>query len=225
MADDIFYRKSTPELKREIDAIMAEDTRSLPLKAKIFAAVAKLQNFDMLPELGDVTEIDSAVGKGAVQLNRGISGTKSAQATIYARDLLMGSMYPGTLSAYGNGIYFAVPSKKYDKHPAFPLISVLAHEYAQPEDPQFGAGIILRAVLSPNARTADCDDLRQYFKENRSRAQHAGITDLGAFAASVGIEAYFMDGCYDHTDERVWIVVNRGALVFQKTALQVRHNT
>jgi len=224
MSNDIFHDKSVAELKKEIDAIVGQDARSLPPKAKTFAAVAKLQGYDMLPDVVEPGEMQQEVGGGAIELNRGMSGTKGVQAAIYARDLLYGPMYPGTLSAYGNGIYFAVPGQT-GKLAAFPKISEIARMYATPGDDDLGPGVIVRAILKPSAKIADCQELKACFRDNRNRAHNAGITDLGAFAAALGFDAYHIDDCYDHTDERVFVVVNRGALIFQKIALKVPPRT
>src|SRR5947208_15139400 len=110
MASDIFYQFSKAELKKELDALMASDPRSLPLKAKMFAAVAKKQGFDLLPDSAGIADIDKFCGeKGFVELNRGISSSNGILAGFYAKELLTGPLYPGTLTAMGNGIHLAEP--------------------------------------------------------------------------------------------------------------------
>jgi hypothetical protein len=81
--------------------------------------------------------------------------------------------------------------------------------------------MIVRCVLKGNTNNIDFDDLKQLFRENKNRASDIGINDAGAFAAALGFEAIFCEGVYYHTDERCWIVLNRGALIFQRTGLQI----
>lgn len=222
MADDILNGLSTNELSREILKCVAEEQRSLPPRAKTFAAVAKLQRFDVLPEVSDVEAINVAITQGGIQLNRGLSATKGVGAIFYAKELAYGALYPGTLSALGNGIYFAVPSEVREEFgPAFPLVSKVALKYTI-GDPQT-SGCIIRAVLKPTAKVVDCDDLRDDLRQNRNRAKSAGITDIGTFAAALGIDAYFVDGVYPDTNERIYTVLNRGCLSLQRTVKNVRN--
>lgn len=216
MPSDIFYTLSKAELKKEIDALVAADNRSLPARAKVFSAVAKKQKFDLLPDSIDTKEIDELCAKGAVELNRGISSSNGIPAALYAGELLRGPLYPGTLSAMGNGIHLAEPSETHGGS-GFAKVSVVAMEYASREKP----GMIVRCILKENTNQIDFDDLKQLFRENRNRAKDVGITDAGAFAAALGFEAVSCEKIYDHTDERCWIVLNRGALVFQRTGLQI----
>jgi hypothetical protein len=81
----------------------------------------------------------------------------------------------------------------------------------------------VRAALKATAKIAQCDDLKQDLRENRNRAKRAGINDLGAFAAALGFDAFAADGVYDDTDERVFTVLNRGALIVQKVGVFVKN--
>ena len=219
MASDIFYGLTKPELKKEIDAQVAVDNRSLPRRAKIFAAIAHLQEFDQLPEIATVEELDKHCAEGAqsaTELNRGLSASSGIPGNFYARELLLGPLYPGTQSALGNGIHLADPSEKFEQA-GFAKISVVAREYAQREKP----GMIVRCGLKFNSNVIALDDVRQLFRENRNRARDVGLTDAGAFAAALGFDAIVCEHIYDHTEERVWIVLNRGALIFQRTGLQI----
>jgi hypothetical protein len=223
MASDILNGRSTNELSKEIKRLVLEDQRSLPEKPKLFAAIAKLQGFDVLPEVGTIDQIEEQISKGFIELNRGLSSTRGIPSHFYARELIFGSMYPGTLSALGNGMYFAVPGDKIpkeelDKWPGFPRISTVAMKYVKGE----GSGALVRAALKKTAKIADCHDLKQYFKENRNRAKLAGITDIGAFSASLGFDAYYADNVYEDTNERVFVVLNRGALLIQKQGILVK---
>jgi hypothetical protein len=220
MANDILNGLSTNELGKEIQRLITEDQRSLPPRSKVFSAIAKLQKFDVLPEVGGVDEINKAVASGCIELNRGLSSTKGISSQFYAKELLFGSMFPGTLSAIGNGIYFAVPSKQDLLYtPLFPLVSVAALKYTRGET----SGALVRAALKATAKIAQCDDLKQDLRENRNRAKRAGINDLGAFAAALGFDAFAADGVYDDTDERVFTVLNRGALIVQKVGVFVKN--
>jgi hypothetical protein len=216
MASDIFYALSRPELKKEIEALVALDQRSLPPRAKVFAAVAKKQQFDLLPDSATPEAIDKICTDGAVELNRGISTSNGLPAIHYARELLSGPLYPGTQSAMGNGIHLAEPSIDHGVA-GFSKISTIAREYASTNKP----GMIVRCALKKNTQNIDFDELRTFFRENRNRAHDVGITDAGAFAAALGFEAIFCEHVYDHTNERCWIVLNRGALIFQRTGLQL----
>jgi hypothetical protein len=218
MASDILNGLSPNELSKEVVRLVSEDQRGLPMKSKVFAAIAKLQKFDVLPEVCGFNEINKAIQAGGVELNRGLSATKGVPSMFYAKELLFGSLYPGTLSAFGNGIYFAVPSKEDPTYfPGFPKISIVALKYTSSETP----GVVVRAVLRKGSKIANCDDLKDDLRENRNRAKRAGINDLGAFAAALGFDAFFADYVYDDTDERVYTVLNRGTLSLQNQAALV----
>ena len=218
MSNDILNGKSTNELKQEIDKLVREDQRSLPHKAKVFSAIAKLQKFDVLPETGSIDAVNAAIAAGNTELNRGMSSTKGIPSVFYARELIMGAMYPGTLSALGNGMYFAAPSEKREDFPGFPLVSVVARKYIKGD----GSGILVRAALNKSAKVADCHDIKQDLKENKNRAKLAGITDIGAFAASLGIDAFYSDNVYMDTPERVYVVLNRGVILIQISCILVQ---
>jgi hypothetical protein len=222
MGPDIFYGLSRAELKKRIDGFVDLDNRSLPKRAKVFAAVAKIQGFDQLPDIVTPEVLQSMISSGHVtELQRGLSSNSGVPALLYATELLSGPLYPGTLSAVGHGIYLAATSVDYPHHPAFPRISRVAHEYAKKSHP----GIIVRCGLKEDARVVDYEGLTHYMRDNRNRAKEVGITDLGAFAASLGIDGYYCDGICGPHPEQVWIVVNRKSLVFQNTALQVSPQT
>src|SRR5260221_2136169 len=207
MANDILNGLSPNELNKEILQLISKDQRGLPPPSKILAAVAKLQRFDVLPENATTEDINKAVANNCVELNRGLAATKGVPSVFYARELIHGSLYPGTLSAFGNGIYFAVPSSA--EHPkccaTFPKISIVALKYTTGETP----GALLRAVLKEGSRMAQREDLTQDLRENRNRAKRAGITDLGSFAAALGFDAFYSDYVYEDSDERVYTVLNR----------------
>ena len=199
MGNDILNGLSTNELSKEIQRLICEDQRSLPPRSKVFSAVAKLQKFDVLPEVGDIDDLNKSIADGCLELNRGLAAGKGVPSHFYARELIFGA-YPGTLVALGNGMYFSVPSKSESVFgPAFRLVSVVALKYTVGES----SGSLIRAALKKNAKIAECDELKQYLRENRNRAKRAGITDIGAFAAALGFDAIFADGMYDDTDERV----------------------
>lgn len=217
--DDILNGLSVNELKREIESLVAKDQRSLPQKGKVFAAIAKLQKFDVLPELVDITKCSAAIADGSVELNRGMSGTKGVPSTFYATELALGALYPGTLTALGNGMYFSIPSKTEQKWNGlgFSKVSIVALKYTSGD----GSGILVRAALKKDARIAECDDLRSDLQDNRNRAREAGITDVGAFAACLGFDAFYADNMYDDCDERVYTVLNRGVLLLQNRCVLV----
>jgi hypothetical protein len=215
MPQDLLHTKSANELSREINEYVQADKRALPPKPKVFAAIAKIQGFDVLPDVIDASELETYVQSGCTELNRGLSATKGVTAAFYAKELLLGAMYPGTLSAYGNGIYFATPSTE-EQLPHFPRTSKIARKYC-------GAcgepGVLVRAALRSNSRCIELDEMQQFFREFRNKAKRAGIVDVGSFAAAMGYDAIHGDGLYEGIDERVYIVLNRGALIFQSSAL------
>jgi DUF971 family protein len=221
MATEILYSLSTNELEKEIKKLLADDQRSLPHRSKVFSAVAKIQKFDVLPEVVELEQLNHEIAKGCIELNRGVSSTKGVPSQFYAMELVRGSLYPGTLSALGNGIYFAAPSMKDETFlPNFPLVSKVALKYTKGEN----SGTLIRAALKSASKVADCDDLKQDLRENRNRARAAGITDIGTYAAALGFDAYYADGIYDDADERIYTVLNRGSLLIQKTAKLIKSN-
>lgn len=221
MAKELFYGLSRAELKKEIDEFAAKDNRSLPSKAKVFAAVAKMQKFDMLPDVATPSELTALIADGGIELHRGLSSNSGITATLYASELVRGPMFPGTLTAFGQGIYLSTTSENHSqKHPSFPRISHVARKYAEKCPP----GMIVRCVLKKDAKTEDSDELLQFLKENKNRAKDVfGSADLGIFAASLGFDGYFCAGV-EHPDETTWVILNRASLVFQTTGLQINKN-
>lgn len=216
---DLLHRLSTNELHKEIEKLVSDDVRSLPRKPKVFAAIAKLQKFDLLPQSVTHGELDKLVEDGCIEIQRGISPTKGIQASLYAQELREGPMYPGTLSAMGNGVYFAVPSLKIAPIGGFKMLSRVALKYTKGD----GYGVIVRAVLKKEAQCIEKDQLTEVMRDFKGRAKSAGITDMGALAAALGFDAFYCDGVYDDTHERVWVVLNRAALVLQTADLKIRH--
>jgi hypothetical protein len=195
---------------------MRVDMRSLPKNAKIFAAVAKLQGFDVLPDMDDVAALDNHLQAGGIEVQRGLASNKGVSARLYALELVRGPLFPGTQTALGNGIYFATPSVQRGAH-GFQKISSVAERYAK----NGIGGAIVRAIIKSTAKTIEREDLHQLFREHKNRAHSAGIRDAGAFAAAIGFDAYSCDGVYCDCDEVVWVVLNRASLIFQNIALQV----
>jgi hypothetical protein len=216
VAENLFCVMSRAELKKEIDHKVEQDNRSLPEKAKIFAAVASLQRFDQLPDAVSSADLETLIADGCVELNRGISSNKGVPASLYARDLLSGPLYPGTQVAIGQGIYFATPSLEF-KDDGFPRISSIARRFAEQERP----GVIVRCALKKTAPRIRLDNLSELWTEFRSRARVAGILDPGTVAAALGYSAYYRDDFVPTLGEEVWVVVNRTDLVFQEKALQI----
>jgi hypothetical protein len=224
MAIDVLYQKSPNELEKEITALVVKDQRSLHHRAKVFSAIAKIQGFDLLPEIGTPDELNAAIKDGGKELQRGMSATKGIPSHFYARELILGAMYPGTLIALGNGMYFATPSAESEpgspEFSIFPRLSRVAMQYTGGTD---GSGILVRAVLKKDAKMAKCEDLKADLRDNRNRAKRAGITDVGAFAAALGFDAYSADGIYgDVPEEMVYVVLDRGKLMVQGVCLRMQ---
>jgi hypothetical protein len=217
---DLIHEKSPNELGKEILALVAGDLRALPIRSKIFAAVAKLQGFDTLPEIGTLVEIETIISEGGIEIQRGLSATKGIPSTLYAKELAVGPLFPGTQSAKGNGIYFAVPSlpDKFKSIPSFLKVSQVALKHTFGES----SGIIVKAVLKPGAKTADFDEVKQLLREHKNRAKTAGIEEIGSFCAALGFDAVYCDEVYEgDLNERVYVVFNRGALVLQNICLMI----
>lgn len=104
MARNLIQDLSPAELKKEIAIRTEKDTRALPDTAKIFAAIAGLQEFDRLPEMLEPQQIDEMIGAGHRELHRGISPSDGVPAELYARELALGTLHPGTKIAFGHGI-------------------------------------------------------------------------------------------------------------------------
>jgi hypothetical protein len=222
MAEDLIYTKSTGELQREIQQLVCRDDRSLLPKAKVFAAVATLQRFDALPEVVSPEELNEllAADRG-IEIQRGIGPSDGVPASFYAKELLLGSMHPGTRVAFGNGIYFATVSEP-GTTPHFPKKSVMAQRYLGcGPDP----GVIIRAILRTNTRCIDLDSVEGMLLDQKNRARKAGIMEVGAFAAAQGYDAIYADNRCTYTDERTYIVLNRGALIVQNVVLSQLPNS
>lgn len=216
-APDLFHSLSTNELKKEIGKIVSKDTRSLPDKAKVFSAIASIQKFDLLPDVTEFAKLSELVAAGHKELNRGITATRGVPAMFYVKELLLGPMYPGTLSSLGNGIYLASTQASEKKLPdTFPSISQIAIKYANGDE----GGIVVRCALKPDAKVMEYDGLKDFCRDNRNRAREAGLGDMGAIAAALGYDAYFREQIERDINEIVWVVVNRNALTFQRQVLQ-----
>jgi len=217
MAVNLIQDRSPAELKKEITGIVEKDLRALPGTAKIFAAVAQLQGFDRLPEMVDPERINQFIMEGCKELQRGISPSDGVPAELYARELIGGTLHPGTKIAYGQGIYLSTPSIDEDL-PEFPKVSEVARHYACSPD---GAGIVLRCILKKEVQLLEREDILEHFREEKNRARQAGISDLGTFAAACGFQGYTCDGIAPKHEEEVVVVLDRTALVFQRVALQI----
>lgn len=217
MASNLIQDLSPAELKNEITSLVEKDTRALPGTAKIFAAVAQLQEFDRLPERLEPDQIEGLIATGHKELQRGISPSDGVPAELYARELVRGTLHPGTKIAFGQGIYLATPSVA-GHHPEFPRISEVACHYATSAD---GAGIVLRCVLKKEVILREQGEILAHFREERNRARQAGIVDLGTFAAACGFQGYTCDGIAPKHEEEVVVVLDRTGLVFQIVALQI----
>ena len=68
MAVNLIQDLSPAELKKEITCLVEKDLRALPGTAKIFAAVARLQEFDRLPEMADPERINQFIMEGCKEL-------------------------------------------------------------------------------------------------------------------------------------------------------------
>lgn len=216
MASDLFHDNSPSKLREKIDKLVTDDLRSLPKNAKRFAAVAKLQEFDSWPGLQPASHVDDEIAKGGVELNRGLSGSNGVPAILYARDLVLGPMFPGTQSALGSGIYFSdlgCPVAGFQAIDGFRRISKTASEHGNLGD----TGVILRCVLKSGSKLMPHQELTEYFTANRNRCREAQITDCGTLVAALGFDGIVCDYASHNHGEQWYVIVNRTALIFQRT--------
>ncbi len=215
MALNLIQDRSPADLKQKIDSLVGADLRPLPIKAKVFAAVAKIQGFDSLPTTADPDEINALVAQGHKELHRGIASSEGVSADIYAEQLMKGLLHPGTQTAYGQGIYFSTPSRETSR-PHFPRMSDVAHRYATSTS---GVGVIVRCTLDREVSLPEQIDLCGYFRDEKNRAKRAGIVDLGTFAAACGFPGYICDGIEPNRDEEVVVILDRSKLLFRRVWL------
>ena len=224
MGNDIFHSDSVKSLNSRIRKLIQSDQRSLPDRSKVFSAVARIQKFDAFPEIFGADQISDRVSDGDIELYRGISGANGLPGAAFAVALLRGTLHPGTQAAFGQGIYFATPSKSL-RSPAklFPSWSKTAHKHAKKSHEH--PGIIVRASLKKSSTIGDSSEIRQFLAENKARAikifKGLGALDQGTFAAMLGFDALKCDDYEEFTGETTYLVLNRGSLRFQISALQV----
>ena len=220
MAEDLIYELSPNELKRRTDKIIECNKWPFPEPTKRFLAIVHLQKFMLSPKVVTRQEMDSHVANGCLELNRGLSATKDLSASFYGGELLHGEYYPGTIISHGHGMYFAEPSLKWDStweaNSTMSTYSKVADVYARKNGL---GGVIMRGALKPKALTKSMEEMNERFHEAKNRARRAGIGDVGTFSAASGIDAFYVDGSFSYTDERVWVVLNRRVLVLQENGL------
>jgi len=188
--------------------------------AKVFSAVADIQGYNGLPLLLEKVQLDEEVSHGATEMNRGISSLAGIPVEVFVREFVQGMMYPGAQIAVGHGIYFAQPTLETgqtDKSFGASFSEMAKHHAAQGE----GGGAIIRAALRVDAKVITREDIRDYFREHKNRAERAGISDLGTFCAAAGYDAIVVEDLHHWTKEISWNVVNRSALMTQAISLQV----
>lgn len=220
MASNLIAELSPNQLKAQLDSLMAANDQPLLPDAKQFLAVAGLQGFDVRPRRCSTGEIEKMIAGGHQELNRGLRPSSGQPASFYANQLFSGPLYPGSEVVYGHGMYFAEPSEC-DINPAnpnFPRISEVALKYATRDG---AVGVVVRGVLDLAAKTATVDDLREDFKGDKNRRARAGISDLGVYAAALGIDAFSVEEAFDYSNERTWIILNRSAVTFQNSGLRI----
>lgn len=219
MADDLFHKLSPKRLKEEIAQKVLLDQRSLPERTKIFSAVANMQGFDGWPGLEGVDDIERLIAAGQIELNRGLCGNKGVPAIFYAKELLMGPMYPGTLAAFGSGIHLSTVSEYDAPVPGFPRCAKTSLKYWG----NTGTGVIVRCVLNANAKIFTSEQLVEFRRENRNRARESQLTDLGSLTAALGYDGFICDKLEANQTEEWYVIVNRTALTFQTIVLQRGH--
>jgi hypothetical protein len=221
MSCDLFLTHAPHKLAEAITQIMVSDQRSLPPRAKAFAAVAKMQGFDAFPDLKPAEEIDRMIkDDGCVELNRGLSGSNGIPAMMYAKELVLGTLYPGTQSAFGTGIYltdlgcpFTLPTPAI---PGFSRIAHTAHDHAGAGE----NGVVLRCILKKNARILTHEEVKELRRDNKNRYREAQLSDCGSLTAALGCDGFQCDGIGKNAGEKWYVVVNRTPLIFQSSCVR-----
>ena len=219
-AQNLIEDWSPAKLEAQIEHLVAQETRALLDGAKVFAAVASIQEFDRLPAIMAPGALTAIVGAGGTEMNRGLSSAAGIPAESFARVFSNGPLYPGALTAIGHGIYFAHPSlvSEQNERGFAPTCSETAKHYARRGQ---GPGCLVRAVLHPDARVVTREQAKEYFREQKNRAQRAGLRDLGVFCAAAGFDAIVAEDLHRWTSETCWNVLNRSALMTQEVCLQI----
>jgi hypothetical protein len=215
---DLFQTHSAGKLAEMVAQCVATDHRSLPSRAKTFAAVAKIQGFDAFPEMRTPEAIDALIAAGGIELNRGLSGSNGIPAILYARELVMGRLYPGTQSAFGTGIYLSDMGCAYapaSKPVGFVRIARTSYDHARGGE----NGVIMRCVIKTGAKILSHDDLKEIRRENKNRFREAQLSDCGSLAAALGCDGFKCDGIEPNHGEQWYVIVNRSALIFQNTCV------
>ena len=219
MARDLIHTMSPSTFNSRIDPFVAANAQPLLTDAKRFLAVAKVQEFNLKPEIVGRERLEALISEGCVELNRGLRPTLGQPATFYAEQFYYGAMYPGIQIAYGHGIYFAEPRTTIaPPDPNFPRISEVAVRYATMDG---AIGVVVRCALKKEAVIMGLDQLRAERQADKNRLRRMGIEDLGTFAAALGIDAFWVEEPFDYAREKTWIVVNRAMLFAQRTGKKI----
>lgn len=178
------------------------------------------QGFDGLPRVVDGETMQRAIDSGWFSLWRAVGSTDDeytgvhTDAEVYAEQYRSGPPRP-SLGAWGNGAYFA-PDRAKDN---------LLSWYAQ------GDGALIHAALSPEARVANWDELREemaaegithellYGDDSSWTPRERVLADVGRFAAARGYDAimYWQSPVYRERGEppAEIVVLNRTAVIVE----------
>jgi hypothetical protein len=220
MVRDLIHDLSPRKLAGILEPLVSANVQPLTLAAKQFLVVASLQGFDGLSVAADHDEMEVLISRGHIELNRGLAPALGQPASFFARQFAAGPMYPGGVIVHGHGMYFAEPSRSNPDNPRFPRLSEVAARYAT----KGGAGvmgILLRCALKPDTKTMAIENLLEAYRGDRNRVRSAGLSDLGTYAAARGVDAFWIDEHFTYSSERTWNVVNRTALILQRTSIRV----
>ena len=165
--------------------------------------LAHVQGFDGLPHIVSKQELDEYVASGEQELFRGLDsyGVQGKTGEDLAQQFRSGDMYVGK-GIFGNGIYVAYSSDKYD-----------AQEYSGLEI----EGAIVRMSLKKGAKVISYDELLEKKNKDVLKA-YIELEDPGHYAAFKGYDV--IDVGATRNRPKYMVVLNRTALRVQDESIE-----
>ena len=165
--------------------------------------LARAQGFDGLPHIVSKQEMDNYIASGEQELFRGLDsyGVQGKTGEDLAQQFRSGDMYVGK-GIFGNGIYVAYSSDKYD-----------AQEYSGVEI----EGAIVRLSLKKDAKVISYDKLLEKKNKDVLKA-YIELEDPGHYAAFKGYDV--IDVGATKNRPKYMVVLNRTALRVQDESIE-----
>jgi hypothetical protein len=158
-------------------------------------AMWRKQGFDGRPTLGEVGEVDAEIGRGGVEIWRGIKGDGSRTGGQLAEQFRSGDGVYGGKGIYGNGTYFAYKGGGFAEFEA--------RMYAGKD------GAVFRSVLRHDAKVVKYQDLMA--EMGREKNLPDVLSDPGRYGTARGYDAIISGEPEFHL-----IVLNRTAVIVEK---------